>query len=57
MYLAGALGDMDKARALYLTLVDWISLHELEISPVFDLCLFEGHMRRKLKIQTLGDVY
>ena len=57
VYLAGALGDMDKARALYLTLVDWISLHELEISPVFDLCLFEGHMRRKLKIQTLGDVY
>lgn len=51
------MSNMEKAREIYLELVDWISAREMEIAPVFDLCLFEGHMRRKLQIPTLGDVY
>ena len=57
VYLEGAKSNKEKARELYFKLADWISIHELEISPVFDLCLFEGHMRRKLEIPTLRDVY
>ena len=49
-YYQAAVGDKDAATDIYLKLVDWISLREIEIAPVFDLHLFNLSIAGKLGI-------
>ena len=50
-YLAGAQGNMKKAGEIYLQLQNWISVHEMEIAPVFDLHLFDKCHRDKFGLK------
>ena len=46
--LSGALGDTEKAAEACYNLENYISEHELEFHPVFDLFLFSRYVRLKL---------
>lgn len=49
MLHAGAVGDMEAARAKFDGMIDWLSRIEDEIQPDFDLVLFHQEFARKLK--------
>ena len=47
---AGAKGNIDESAKIYNELYDWISVHELEIAPVFDLFLFNKFYSRRFNV-------
>ncbi len=53
IYHEGALGNIEKARALYLSFMDELSGREMEIHEAFDLFLFDRYHRNKLGIPRL----
>ena len=53
IYHAGALGDIERARELYLAFMDELSAREPQIHEVFDLFLFDRYHRNKLGIPRL----
>ena len=54
VYGTGALGDIERAKELYLDLHEALSEREMEIHEVFDLFLFNRVHRLKLGIPQLG---
>ncbi len=46
-YLEGAKGDKEAGGEIYLKLLDWLSMHEMEIAPYFDLFLFDEYTSKK----------
>ena len=50
VYYQAALGNKESATDIYVKLIDWISLREIEIAPVFDLHLFNLSIVGKLGI-------
>lgn len=50
VYLDFSCGNKQKSEETYLKLIDWISIHELEIAPVFDLFLFNASIARKIAV-------
>ncbi len=53
IYHEGALGNIEKARELYLAFMDELSAREMEIHEAFDLFLFDRYHRNKLGIPRL----
>lgn len=53
IYHEGALGNIEKAREMYLSFMDELSAREMEIHEAFDLFLFDRYHRNKLGIPRL----
>ena len=53
IYHTGALGDIEKAKEMYLSFMDELSGREMEIHEAFDLFLFDRYHRNKLGIPRL----
>ncbi len=53
IYHEGAIGDIEKAKEMYLSFMDELSGREMEIHEAFDLFLFDRYHRNKLGIPRL----
>lgn len=54
-YLAGAKGDKKAGAEIYLKLVDWLSVRDSILNPVFDLYLFDKATRKKFDLSPIRD--